>query len=141
MLPAVWAMRITVFFAISAAVAVFSGCRFPLSYGKGPVPIEFRSSILSLSWDAENTGIEGVSSATSRFDLFYRELGSTGWIFLKSTPGSQSSVSVMHRELGDGDFEFAVQAVYKNEKKSDLHGSTDFSAWPSGGWYVRWRMP
>ena len=132
--------RIRVFLYIAAAL-VLSGCPLPLSSSGGPLPYQYNKDALILAWDAEQTGIEGTLSATSHFDVYYRPYGKPVWIFIKSTPDFRNSISIMHDEVGDGDFEFAVQAVYNSERTSDMHGSSDFSAWPAGGWYIRWRTP
>lgn len=130
--------RYSLFIIILISVFFLSGCRFFLSLS-GPIPVDYHEHTLTLSWENEHTEIEGTPVATAYFNVFYRDLGTTEWTFLQTTDDSQSSISIRHGSLGDGDYEFAVQAVYNNGKTSALHCSSDFSAWPPGGWYLRWR--
>jgi len=91
---------------------------------------------LVLAWDADYASIEGSASATVRYNIYYRELGTLSWTYLKSTPDENPTVIVSR--IGIGSYEFAVQAVFRNGKQSDYHKSSDFSASPPGGWYLKW---
>ena len=126
------------FILISILFFSLMGCRFFISLS-GPIPIEYSGSTLVIAWDNNESGIEGAPSTTAYFNIFYRELGEIEWKFLDATTDSQSTISIQYGTVGNGDFEFAVQAVHNNEETSVLHCSSDFSAHPLGGWYVKWR--
>jgi len=113
-----------------------SGCSFFLQ-DSGPVPITVSTSSFFIAWDADGESLIDLPSSTDYFKLYYRELFAKDWIFLKSTMGNRSMVTVTVAELeGNGNYEFGIEQVYNNGRSSEIHGSTDFSAKPAGGWYL-----
>jgi len=122
---------------VSAFLFLLSGCPGLFS-SFGPLPIEHTATMLILSWDNLEAGLEGTPSSVDHYDLFYRPLGMVSWVYVQSTPDAACTVSISQSRVGYGKFEFAVQTVYRSGRKSELHTSTDFSAWPPGGWYVDW---
>ena len=136
---------------IIAHTAILTSCPNPISSLKklaeqlpaipstGPVSIEFAGEALTLAWDENLKGIEGTQSAITHFDVLYRPLGTLAWVYLQSTTGALPTITIQKQSVGIGKYEFAVQAVYGNGGKSDIHGSSDITANPPGGWYLNWR--
>lgn len=112
------------------------GCSF-FFQNSGPVPITVSTSTFFIVWNSEEESLSDLPSSTDYFKLYYRELFAKDWILLKSTRGKQSRVMVSVFELeGNGNYEFGIEQVYRNGRSSEIHGSTDFSAKPAGGWYL-----
>ena len=112
------------------------GCGFILQ-NSGPIPISITTSSFLIAWDSDGETISDLPSGTSYFNLYYRELFSKDWIFLKSTIRNRNKVVVGISELGrNGNYEFGIEQVDNNGHSSEIHGSTDFSANPVGGWYL-----
>jgi hypothetical protein len=123
-------------FTITIVLMICSGCSFLLQ-SSGPVPITVSSNYFLISWDAEEEILSELPSSTSYFNLYYRKLFAKDWIFLKSTYGNKNIVTVNVSELrGNDSYEFGIEQVYKNGRTSEIHGSTDFTAKPAGGWYL-----
>ena len=129
--------RILLVIVVTVALMSLTGCGFLLT-ASGPSPITVVGDLLSLSWDADQTSIPDTPSATAYFDLYYRRLGTLSWTHIHQTPDFRTAATILRGSLPPGNYEFAVQAVYHNGRTSELHTSTDFTAWPPGGWYVQW---
>lgn len=122
------------------AAATLSSCQAILAQ-RGPARIVATGDTLTLSWDADQSAWPGSPSATEHFRVYVRPLGPGSWTFVRATQGFLPRITIHRFELAAGDYEFAVQAVYNNGDRSTLHTSTDYSAWPPGGWYVQWDQP
>ena len=122
---------------ITLIISVYSGCSFFLK-DSGPVPITVYTASFLIAWDAEEESLNNLPSSTSHFNLFYRELFAKDWILLKSTEEeNEKMITVNVSELeGIGNYEFGIEQVYRNGRTSEIHGSTDFTAKPAGGWYL-----
>lgn len=120
---------------LASSTAFISGCSVLLS-SSGPLPVTYAEDTLVLAWDADHESIEGSASATVSYKIYYRELGTLTWIYLQSTPDDRATATI--QRIGNGSYEFAVQSVLGNGKTSERHGSSDFSASPPGGWYLKW---
>lgn len=127
-------VTLTVFIVNSA---VLTGCRNMLQQ-TGPLPIVVTRDFFLIAWDANEPSRPELPSSVSHFNIYYRELFSKRWILLDSTEGtSRRSTTISAGELvGNGRFEIGVQQAFCNGRTSEIHGSTDFSAKPAGGWYV-----
>mgnify|MGYP000966105626 CR=1 FL=1 len=120
------------------SAGLYSGCSAFLDKS-GPLPIVFSEEVLALAWEADDTGIDGSGDTVARFNVYYRELGTLPWVFLSATPDGSPATTINRGVLiGGGSFEFAVQSVYADGTTSELHKSSDFSASPPGGWYLKW---
>lgn len=125
-----------ILFSLTLVLMINSGCSFFLQ-NSGPMPITVSMSSFLIAWDAEDESLGDLPSSTSYYNLYYRELFSKDWILLKSTMGNRTMVTVTVSELdGNGNYEFGIEQVYRNGRTSEIHGSTDFSAKPAGGWYL-----
>ncbi len=127
--------RLTLFFLVTIIISflLFSCGLFKI----GPVEIVYSASSLTLSWDDDADYIDTLSSV-DYYNVYYRQFGALRWIFFDSTKYGASFITINKKQIGTGEFEFGVEAVNKKGAKSEIHASTDFSAWPSGGWYVKW---
>lgn len=72
------------------------------------------------------------------YNFYYREHGSSSWIFLKSTNSDTAEVTIAYSELGKGSWDFAVSAIDYSGNESELHTSLDETAYPVTGWYLTW---
>ena len=123
-------------FTIILILTINSGCTFFFK-NSGPLPIAVSTSSFLLAWDVDNESLTDLPSSTRYFNIYYRELFAKDWILLKSTNGNISSITVNDHEIeGSGNYEIGVEQVYKSGRTSEIHGSTDFSAKPAGGWYI-----
>jgi len=122
---------------ITLIISVYSGCSFFLQNSE-PIPITVSTSSFLIAWDAEEESLNNLPSSTSHFNLYYRELFAKDWILLKSTEeDNEKMITVNVSELeGSGNYEFGIEQVYRNGRTSEIHGSTDFTAKPAGGWYL-----
>ena len=126
--------------AVVLLVLLLSGCRWLLS-NTGPVPIVVASDSIVLSWDSDNSQLAGQPSAVDYYNVYYRPYGTLEWRLLHATASNRSSTTIWSGELDFGSYEFGVQEVYRDSRTSAIHGSSDFSSWPPGGWYVVWQAP
>ena len=126
--------------AVGVLVLLLSGCRWLLS-NTGPVPIVVASDFITLSWDSDTSPIPDQPSSVDHYNVYYRSHGTLAWQLLHRTAGPGSTTTIGSWELDFGSYEFAVQEVYRDSRTSELHGSSDFAAWPPGGWYVVWQAP
>ena len=126
--------------AVVGATILFAGCQW-LMENSGPVPIVVRSDRIILSWDSEGPAISGDVGVAVQYNVYYRSYGTLHWNYLHSTGDGETVTEISHTELEHGDYEFAVEKMRTNDETSDLHASSDFTAWPPGGWYVIWEAP
>lgn len=127
--------QLSVFFLLVLWVIPLSGCSALLGFGSA-LAITHVEDTLQLAWDAEQGGIAGTPSATASFNVYYRRLGTLTWIFLQATGNSIPAATISR--IGYGKYEFAVETVSNDGKISAKHTSMDYSAWPAGGWYLKW---
>lgn len=125
---------------ISLSVLALGGCRWLLQEA-GPVPIVVRSESVGLSWDPRDQTVPDLSSSVDHYRVYYRPYGTAQWVFLNATSGTETSTSITRGALDFGTYEFGVREVYRNGSHSAIHGSSDFTAWPPGGWYLVWQEP
>lgn len=129
-------MRAVRWCALAAAVLFLASCPFPVS---GVFPLVMHADSIVLRWDPA----WGVSSSEAPFiqsyRVYYRVHRSVSWILLAEVPPSDTpELRIMHDELGDGAFDFAVGVLGVSGIESALHESSDPSADPAGGWYLVW---
>jgi hypothetical protein len=98
------------------------------------------SPIVTIAWDVSTSSIGGGRSPVSHYDLYCRQLGTGQWRFLKQQSGSEPHATISFAHMGEGSYEIGIQEVHKDGNRSELHTSTDFSAWPPGGWYLVWEQ-
>jgi hypothetical protein len=122
-----------------ACLLATSSCSAPNS---GSYPLIVRSDSIVLAWDPPVGGPSAVRSIASYRIYYRRHVASdltSGWQLLAQVPAvSSPRLRVMHDDLGDGEFDFAVSTVVLSGLESRLHTSLDFSAAPVGGWHVVW---
>ena len=126
--------------AVFLAVALFAilavSCK-PIFKNSGPVGITIRSATFTLAWDTGEPALPDLPSSTKYFKIYYRKLNTKKWTLLNTTEGFSSRAMVFIDELkGSGKFEFGVESVSNNGRKSGIHASSDFTAVPPGGWYA-----
>ena len=132
--------RLFALVAIALLVLSLSGCRWMLS-NSGPVPVVVAADSLGLAWDADDAQLGNQPSSVDHYNVYYRAYGTADWLLLRATKGSSPGTTITSSELDFGSYEFAVEGVYRDGSTSGMHGSSDFSAWPTGGWYVVWQAP
>jgi hypothetical protein len=146
--------RITRFFSAAACIlmcAVVAGCSFPdfsLLFPQptgGDVPVSPAPPVdtqaitssaaqITLQWTASSDAITG-------YDVYYRAHGTASWILLgQAAVDPTPQYTILHSILGNGSFDFAIDAVNAYEVKSGLHTSLDATAQPSTGWYLEWQV-
>jgi hypothetical protein len=119
-----------------ALLLLFFGCRLPTT--NTAAPIVYREESLTLEWDAPTVDFSGTL-AIAGYQVYYRLHGQQAWTLLKEVPArSGSQLLIHHSQLGDGLFDFAVNAVNALGQPSGKHSSLDTDAEPFGGWYVLW---
>jgi hypothetical protein len=97
------------------------------------VPVETSADQITLQWDPP-------ASEVAKYFVSFRIHGDTSWVPLGEVPASPApEYTVLYAVLGDGDFDFAVVAEDSAAEQSPVHVSTDPTAQPSSGWYLRWR--
>lgn len=122
-------------FYFVAILPVFFACN--LNVFEDPNQIVVNSDHITLSWDSPDTSSQ-ESSVTS-YKIFYREHNTSKWSLLEEkTDLSDLSYRINHKDLGNGEYDFAVSAVYNNSAESNYHTSLDVTANPNTGWYVLW---
>ena len=134
------ARKVAGLFLVSLSVLALGGCRWLLA-GSGPTPIVVRSESIELSWDATQPTTLGLSPAVDHYRVYYRTYATLEWVYLKPTSANETTTTITRPDLDVGSYEFAVQEVYGDGTRSAIHGSSDFTAWPPGGWYLVWHEP
>jgi hypothetical protein len=121
--------------------AVLAGCSAVESFGSADSRlIVQRSSTLTLAWDPPLTDFSGQPTEVASYELYYRRHGDAAWAFLGESPAAaQPAYTIEHERLGDGLYDFAVQALQAGGGASALHTSLDSFAQPVTGWYVFWQ--
>ncbi len=127
-------------FLLVASVLSVGGCQWFLA-NTGPSSVVVRSQTIQLAWDSVDSPIADQPSSVDHHRVYYRSHGSLEWRFLHATRDARPATTIGEWELGYGSYEFAVQEVYRNGRRSELHASSDYAAWPPGGWYVIWQEP
>ena len=87
---------------------------------------------ITLTWDPPDTPV-------TAYRIYYSEHEFESWIPLDEIAAAEPpEYEVMHANVGDGSFDFAVTSVYAGQE-SELHSSLDGTAAPARGWYVEWQ--
>ncbi|MFW5835876.1 MAG: fibronectin type III domain-containing protein [bacterium] len=115
--------------------------RLPFDSNTGPIPITVDATSLTLAWETDVITLPGEESPVAYYDVYYREYGRAEWRRFASTAGPRTMITFTSSEVPYGEYEFAVAEVYRDDEESGLHKSSDWDAWPTGGWYVVWRAP
>ena len=134
--------------AILAILALLSGCVLPDYGGLGVRPVsdpalparvsvlESGSAQVTVVWEPP---VKPWDAAVDSYKVYYRRVTDHEWIMLSEVSPQQSlQVTVDHRELGDGEFEFAVFAE-SPAGESPIHRSSEATATPSTGWILKWQ--
>ena len=120
---------------IILSIVCFHGCQYLYE----PVQIISKAEYIVLEWDTPSINVMGGFVHVKSYRVFYREHGSGYWVLLAEIPAEEKpKYTIYHSDLGDGLFDFAVNAVYENKINSALHTSRDITADPFGGWYLLW---
>lgn len=132
---------IRVICAVLVACGLLGSCRLIFS-DPGPLEIVETADALTLAWEREMADVpEGIPdgpSSVERYEVFYRRYGQREWIRLGVASRIRPRFTVSRNRLGYGEYEFAVRAIRTDGVTSNLHASTDYDAWPPGGWYLKW---
>ena len=103
--------------------------------------ITWKADTLPLCWEKPESMPDGVQVGS--YEVFFRNhLDSiAGWKLVRSGSVSivQPELVVYHSEVGTGEFDFAVRAVFSDGQKSDFHTCLDSNASPKGPWYLSWQ--
>jgi hypothetical protein len=114
-----------------------SGCRLPSS---GSYPIHTLSESIDLVWASPVELPVLPGHAIIRYNVYVREHGIGVWRQVGQASASvDPGIILHHSEIGNGEFDFGVSAVYEDGRESALHASFDASAEPAGGWYLVWQ--
>jgi len=122
-------------------VSFLAGCALydPTAFLKGAgkalvaVPVETSADQITIQWDPP-------ASEVTKYFVSFRIHGDADWVPLGEVPaGSAPEYTVQYAVLGDGEFDFGVIAENSAAEQSVVHISTDPTAQPSSGWYLRWR--
>jgi hypothetical protein len=121
-------------------VSFLSGCALydPTAFLKGSpaakaIVVESSADQVTLQWDPP-------ASEVTKYIVSFRIHGETNWVPLGEVPASPApEFPVQYAVLGDGDFDFAIIAENSVGEQSNVHISTDPTAQPPSGWYLRWR--
>jgi len=109
-----------------------------ITFGES-MQILYKSSDLTLAWDPPLTDIPNRPTEVAKYQIYCREHGTSEWEILGDIPASpHPEYTVEHGFLGDGLYDFAIQAITQNGLASPLHTSLDSNADPASGWYVFW---
>ena len=138
-----WAVRVSALAVLYVVTSgTLTGCRALVSQGSGPVWVTHVGPSAALGWDNPNVAaLPETPSAVSYFEVYYRRYGRREWRELGTTENAETTISFTNTDLPYGQYEFAVSAVTNDGKRSELHLSSDFDAWPTGGWYFNWIAP
>jgi hypothetical protein len=71
--------------------------------------------------------------------VFYQPIGSRKWHRLGTTSGADPVYTIQWPNLSYGEFALGVRSVRNDGLISEIHASTDYDAWPTGGWYLNWK--
>jgi len=116
------------------------GCKWLklITFGES-MQILYKSSDLTLAWDPPLTDIPNRPTEVEKYQIYYREHGTSEWEILGDIPASSHpEYTVDHDLLGDGLYDFAIRAITQSGQASALHSSLDSNADPVSGWYVFW---
>jgi len=123
------------FFWFAVILPIFFACN--LNDFEDSNQIIVNSDHITLAWDSPDTSSQ-ESSVTS-YKIFYREHNSSKWNLLtEKTDLSNLSYRIDHKDMGNGEYDFAVSAIYNNSVESNYHSSLDVTANPNTGWYILW---
>ncbi len=101
--------------------------------------IVHKSPKLTLAWDPPQSDFPNRSTQVISYQVYFRDHGTTEWYFLDEVEGvPHPEYTIDHMVLGNGQYDFAVQATLVGGQSSPLHTSLDSSANPVSGWYVLW---
>lgn len=121
-------------------MATLGSCRQLFGSDTGPLEVAASGAEVTLAWDPASTSqISETPSAVNHYKIYYRAYGSQGWASLGATDGPVTRYTISQDDLDYGQWEFAVQSVRNDGRQSQMHSSSDFDAWPTGGWYLNWQ--
>ncbi len=132
--------RLLLALALALGVGLgLSSCRLIFT-DTGPLEVVQTGTSFTLSWDSsQESSLPDTPSAVSHYELYYRVLGGRDWHRLGTTSGPEPVYTVRWPALFYGEFELAVRSVRNDGLVSEMHTSTDYDAWPTGGWYLNWK--
>ena len=123
--------------SISLVTLAVAACVLPGSARSDAVELVVRTPTLTLAWDMPARGSPG--GLPSMYRVFCKKYGEGVWLEVAEVPASADpTCTLSHKTIGNGLWEFAVQAVGADASASDLHTSLDHTADPLTGWRVLW---
>ena len=131
----------TVLISISIAVVFFMYCQQQMPSPPELTEINSKAEQIELSWDAPTENVLGGLIELKSFKIYYRNHIDTEWILLEeisAEDGDLPNFIINHSDLGNGTYDFAVNAIDLNDLESQIHSSLDPTAEPATGWYLVW---
>ena len=130
---------VQILLTITSAVFIITGCQ----YSSVPVQIVSDDDYIELKWDPPSSDKLNRFGDVVYYKISYKTHNSdTAWKCLDLILAEENpSFTVYNRDIGNGAFDFAITAIYSNNRQSVIHTSTDVFADPPGGWYLLWMRP
>lgn len=126
-------LSILIFFSFLSGCALYDPTAFLKGSAAKAVVVQSSADQITLQWDPP-------ASAVTKYFVSFRIHGEAAWVPLGEVPASPApEYLVQYAVLGEGDFDFAIVAENSVGEQSSVHISTDPTAQPSSGWYLRWR--
>ncbi len=98
-----------------------------------------KAATLTLAWDPSLSDIHNSPNEVELYRVYYRPHGTSDWQLIDEVAAEkQPQFTIKHEDLGNGLFDFAIEAVTVNDSTSPMHTSLDRSADPISGWHVFW---
>jgi hypothetical protein len=117
-------------------VLTFSACPLLL---REATSVASSAKSITLEWDPPADAPPFGPLAVAGYKVYVRHHGSTEWRPCGLVPaGEHPHVELLHADLRDGHFDFAVTTISQAGAESPLHSSLDAETSPFGGWYLVW---
>lgn len=127
---------------------LLAGCTPP--FGKllrtGPLELPIAQESITIAWDHTSGRLTSAEHEVVKYRLYYRRHGTRGWILYTEVSANGDPMftiranRLLERQQTER-FDFGVSSITRAGVESAIHSSTDFAAWPHGGWYVTWTRP
>ncbi len=98
-----------------------------------------KAATLTLAWDPPFSDIHNSPDEVESYHIYYRPHGTSDWQLIGDVAAEkQPQFTIKHEDLGNGLFDFAIEAVIVSGSTSPMHTSLDSNADPMSGWHVFW---
>jgi hypothetical protein len=128
---------LAVAFAVSACVLPDYAAFLKANEGSGSTPVDTKmvtvsAAQITLAWDPPPEPI-------AQYEISCRAHGAASWTVLATIPAAATpEYTVLRSTVGAGSWDFSVVAIDGSGNRSPSHLSTDPTADPTTGWYVKW---